>query len=106
MNVSWDFFSRRRKIDLRDFVSKFSSYKEVCEWCEAKGVEPPEESSVKVILNPSKPKPKPKPRTTRKPRAAKPKAATKTVTKTESKTVTPVEKTEVVKVLEEKESDA
>ena len=106
MNVSWDFFSKRRRIDLKDFVLKFSSYNEICEWCEAKGVQPPEESSVKVILNPPKPKPKTKPRATRKPRAAKPKAATKVVTKTESKTATPVGKTRVVKASEEKEPDA
>ena len=105
MNVSWDFFSRRRKIDLRDFVSKFSSYEEICKWCEAKGVEPPEESSVKVILNP--PKPKPKSRATRKPRIAKPKSVpAKAVTKTKSKSVPQVSKTEVVKAPEEKESDA
>ena len=106
MNLSWDFFSRRRKIDLKSFVRRnFSSYKEVCEWCEAKGVNPPEEAAVDAILNPTKPKPKPKARTTRKPRAAKPKAVTKAVTKTESKTISPVERTEAVKASGEKETD-
>ncbi|MBP04524.1 MAG: hypothetical protein CMA72_07050 [Euryarchaeota archaeon] len=91
MNVSWDFFSKRRRIDLKDFVSKFSSYNEICEWCEAKGVNPPSEAAVKVILNPPKPKP------VRKPRVAKPKAVTKATNKNESRNAPPANKTVVGK---------
>lgn len=61
MKVKWDFFSRRRRIKLEDFVKKFSSYEEVAAWCTSRSIEPPPEADVNAILSPPAPKPMPKP---------------------------------------------
>jgi len=71
VRVKWDFFSRRRRIKLEDFVKKFSSYEEVAAWCASRSIEPPPEADVKAILNPPKPKPPKKPARSRKMREAK-----------------------------------
>lgn len=55
--TTWEYYSKRRNINLADFISKNSmSYEDLCEFCGGRKVEPPS----KELYQGSLPKPKAK----------------------------------------------
>ncbi len=70
--VAWNFFSKRRNINLDNLikVKNFDKYEKLVEWCNLMRVQPPEESDYNkarvVAFPPPKNKPKPRSRSSKK----------------------------------------